>query len=111
MEEVLPKLWITQTPGFLEAYYDKPGIFLDPQIRDVKAEVDWEVENASALRRFHTLLVRIREAAGKEISGCVEVSWQGSGPLEITKAVPEDGALRRALPPDLAEIWRGKLEG
>jgi hypothetical protein len=109
MEDMLPKLWITQTPGFLEAYYDKPGVFLDPQIRDVKPDVEgWEKENASALRRFHAVLTRIQDIVGDELSGCVEVSWQGSGPLKITRAVPEDGKLRRAFPADILEKWRAK---
>lgn len=108
MEDILPKLWVTQTPGFLEAYYDKPGLFLDPQIRDVKSDVErWEKENASALRRFHAVLTRIRDVVGDEIRGCVEVSWQGSGPLKITRAVPgDDGRVRQALPAELAELWR-----
>lgn len=111
MEDMLPKLWVTQTPGFLEVYYDKPGLFLDPQIRDVKPDIDkWERENASALRKFHSVLTRIRDVVGNDISGRVEVSWQGSGPLKITKAVAESGEVKRALPMDLAEQWRAKLD-
>ncbi len=111
MQDMLPKFWITQTPGFLEAYYDKPGVFLDPQISDVKPEVDgWEKENGTALKRFHAVLMRIRDIVSNADNGCVEVSWQGSGPLKITQALPEDGELRRALPVDLVELWRGKLE-
>jgi hypothetical protein len=110
MKDMIPKLWITQTPGFLEANYDKPGIFLDPQIRDVKSDVDkWEKENASALSRFHAVLARIRDVVGEAVIGCVEVSWQGSGPLKITEALPENGVMRRALPVDLVEQWRAKL--
>jgi hypothetical protein len=111
MEDMLPRLWITQTPGFLEVYYDKPGIFLDPQIRDVKPDIEkWEKENASALGRFHAVLTRIRDVIGDVENGCVEVSWQGSGPLKITQALPEDGKVKRALPADLAEQWRAKLD-
>jgi hypothetical protein len=110
MEDTLPKLWITQTPGFLEANYYEAGVFVDPQIRDVRSDVDrWEKENASALSRFHAVLTRIRDVVGDADNGCVEVSWQGSGPLKITKAVLEGGEVRRALPMDLAELWCAKL--
>jgi hypothetical protein len=71
---------------------------------------NWEKQNAFALRRFHAVLVRIRQVVGEESSGCVEVSWQGFGPLKITKAVPTGGVLRRALPAELAEVWKGKLD-
>jgi hypothetical protein len=111
MEDILPRLWITQTPEFLEANYNKPGIFLDPQIRDVKPDiVRWEKENASALSRFHTVLTRIRDVIGDANNGCVEVSWQGSGPLKITKAEIESGEVRGALPMDLAEQWSASLD-
>lgn len=111
MEDMLPKLWITQTPGFLEANYYEAGVFLDPQIRDVKSDVDrWERENASALSRFHAVLTRIRDVVGGAENGCVEVSWEGSGPLKITKAVMVDGQVKRALPVDLVEQWRAKLD-
>jgi hypothetical protein len=111
MEDMLPKLWVTQTPGFLEANYYEAGVFVDPQIRDVKEDLDrWEKENASALSRFHAVLKRIRDVVGDAENGCVEVSWQGSGPLKITEAVTEDGEVRKALPTDLAEQWRAKLD-
>lgn len=85
MEDILPRLWITQTPNFLEAYYDQPGIFLNPKIRSVKPEVGmWERNNSAALSRFHAVLTRIRDIVGDSETGCVEVSWQGSGPLKIT---------------------------
>jgi hypothetical protein len=107
MEDILPRLWITQTPGFLEAYYNQPGMFLNPQIRDVKPEIDkWEKKNASALSIFHAVLNRVQDVVRDSDSGCMEVSWQGSGPLKITEALPKDGVIRRALPPDLAEKWR-----
>lgn len=111
MEDMLPKLWLTQTPGFLEASYYEAGVFLDPQIRDVKADLDrWEKENASDLSKFHAVLTRVRDAVGDEENGCAEVSWQGSGPLKITKALVKAGMVKRALPMDLTELWQATLD-
>jgi hypothetical protein len=106
LEKFLPRLWIAQIPGFVEAYYDKPGVFEDPHVRNVKAEVDeWENRNAIPLARLRASMERIRDIVTDAQYGCAQVSWDGLGPLKVTAADPEGGELRLALPSDLVRRW------
>jgi len=102
MEDILPRLWPNQTPKFLLAYHES-GLFNKPKITTVREDIlKWEQDNSNDLARFHALVRRIvdvvRDADGQQY----EISWDGQGPLCITKQVVEG---RNALPADLSELW------
>jgi hypothetical protein len=102
MDEILPRLWVNQTPKFLVAYH-RFGLFHNPVVSDVRQEVlRWQKENSSLLGRFHALVKRIVDAVRDSDNMQVEVSWDGQGPLCITKQIGEE---RRALPHDLRRLW------
>ena len=102
MEDILPRLWLNQTPKFLLAYHES-GLFNKPKVITVREDIlKWEQDNSNDLARFHALVRRIvdvvRDADGQQY----EISWDGQGPLCITKQVVEG---RNALPADLSELW------
>ena len=102
MEDILPRLWLNQTPKFLLAYHES-GLFNKPKITTVREDIlKWEQDNSNDLARFHALVKRmvdvVRDADGQQY----EISWDGQGPLCITKQVVEG---RNALPADLSELW------
>lgn len=105
MEEILPRLWVNQTSKFLIAYH-KFGVFDDPKVKDVRQQVlDWESRNSDLLARFHAVIKRIVDAVRDSKDQQCEVSWDGEGPLRITKQI---GGGRRALPSDVVqsfELW------
>jgi hypothetical protein len=101
MNEILPRLWLNQTSKFLIAYH-KWGLFHKPKVNDVRHEViRWEVDNSALLSRFHALVKRIVDLIRDSDQQQCEVSWDGQGPLLVTKQLGEG---RRALPPDLLQV-------
>jgi hypothetical protein len=107
MNEILPRLWLNQTSKFLLAYHQY-GRFNRPEVKDVKQSVlDWEKNNSSLLGRFHAVLRRIVDVARDSDEQQLEVSWDGKGPLMITKQV---GQGRRALIPELHGLWDDAAE-
>jgi len=102
MGEILPRLWMNQTPNFLLAYH-RYGLFNKPTVKDVRSEIkNWETENASTLGKFHAILKRIVDTVRESDVHQVEVSWDGQGPLRITEQLGEG---RRALPLNLCSHW------
>ena len=100
MNEILPRLWVNQTPKFLIAYH-KFGLFDKPEIKDVRQDVlGWERDNRALLARFHGLLKRIVDVVRDSEKQQCEVYWDGQGPLCITEQVGEG---KRALPSDLVQ--------
>ncbi|KAF7956949.1 hypothetical protein EAE96_004273 [Botrytis aclada] len=102
MEEILPRLWVNQTPNFLIAYH-KYGVFDNPQVSNVKDKVlEWERGHSTLLSKFHVLLKRILEVIQDSKDDRVEISWDGKGPLRVTKRIGEGN---RVLPLDLLKKW------
>jgi len=102
MEEILPRLWLNQTPNFLIAYHDL-GLFTKPKVIPVRDDVlKWQQNNSNDLARFHALVKRIVDVVRDSESRQFEISWDGKGPLCITKQVIEG---RNALPADLSALW------
>lgn len=101
MNEILPRLWVNQTPKSLIAYHQF-GLFDKPKVKDVRQEViRWENDNPALLARFQALVKRIVDVVRDSDQQQCEVSWDGQGPLFITKQI---GQVRRALPPDLVHL-------
>ncbi|OBT68860.1 hypothetical protein VE03_02065 [Pseudogymnoascus sp. 23342-1-I1] len=102
MEEILPRLWLNQTSKFLLAYHSR-GLFNKPKVEDVQELViSWQKDNSALLGRFHAVLRRIVDVVRDSDEQQLEVSWDGRGPLLITKQV---GKGRRALPSNLCNLW------
>ncbi|KFY19857.1 hypothetical protein V491_04163 [Pseudogymnoascus sp. VKM F-3775] len=102
MEEILPRLWLNQTSKFLLAYH-RYGLFDQPEVKDVRhLVIGWQKDNSGLLGRFHAILRRIVDVVRDSDEQQLEVSWDGQGPLLITKQV---GKGRRALPSDLRKLW------
>jgi hypothetical protein len=101
MNEILPRLWVNQTSKFLIAYHQS-GLFDKPEVKDVRQDViRWENGNSTLLARFHALVKRIVDVVRDSDQQQYEVSWDGQGPLRITKQIGEG---KRALPPDLMHL-------
>jgi hypothetical protein len=101
MNEILPRLWVNQTSKFLIAYHQF-GLFDEPKVKDVRQEViRWENDNSALLARFHALVKRIVDVVRDSDQQQCEVSWDGQGPLCVTKQIGEG---RRALPSDLVHL-------
>jgi hypothetical protein len=102
IEELIPRLWVNQTPNFLIAYHEY-GLFDRPKVSDVKQQVlDWEKRNTGLLGRYHAIVKRILDIVRDSDDRQVEVSWDGKGPLRITKQI-EPG--NRVLPAELLDRW------
>lgn len=102
MEEILPRLWVNQTSKFLLAYH-RYGMFDNPEVDDVRQLVlNWQKVNSGLLGRFHAVIKRIVDVVRDSEEQQVEASWDGQGPLLITKQIGEG---RRALPSELHHHW------
>jgi hypothetical protein len=102
MEEIFPRLWVNQTSKFLIAYH-KFGVFDNPRVEDVRERVlEWESSNSALVARFHATVKRIVDVIRDSGDQQCEVSWDGQGPLRITKQIGEG---RRALPSSIVQSF------
>ncbi len=106
MDDVLPRLWVNQTPNFIIAYH-KSGDFSDPQIQHVRPKIlAWEAANAKVLGRLQAILRDIKDQANSLDLNSFEISRTGTGPLHLRKQVGDN---KRAMPSALSADW--KLRG
>lgn len=104
MADILPRLWVSQTPNFIIGYH-KFGLFEDVQVRAVHEEIQtWQENNQDPLNRLSAVIYRIIEIAKSCEGQGIEVSRFGSGDLQIRKL--HDGNWH-ALPSDLSRKWAG----
>ena len=102
MADILPRLWVNQTSKFLIAYH-KFGLFDQPKVEDVRQHVlNWESGNSALLARFHAVVKRLVDVVRDSEDQQCEASWDGQGPLRITKQIREG---RRALPSDIVQSF------
>lgn len=102
MSEILPRLWMNQTPNFLLAYHQF-GLFSRPEVKDVREDINkWWVHNTATLGIFHSVIKRIMDTVRDAGKQQMEVSWDGDGPLRITEQIGEG---RRALPENMCSHW------
>ncbi|OJJ65844.1 hypothetical protein ASPBRDRAFT_139316 [Aspergillus brasiliensis CBS 101740] len=69
VQEVLPQLWVSQTPNLVRAYH-KNGVFAPPKVENVVAEIKrWEESHREDLRRlgslFKKLIDIVKRSGGK----------------------------------------------
>jgi hypothetical protein len=101
MTEVLPQLWISQTPNLAVAYYSK-GVFNNVKIQDMTAEILWwEAASRGDLGRLAGLLSNIIGAVRRSSDCQAVVEYTGGSSLRI---VAGDG--KPALPDDLFARWK-----
>ena len=105
MEEVYPRLWVSQTQKFIIAYHNS-GQFNDIQVRDLGDSIhDWEKRNKDLLHRFNTILHQLIGFAKQSECHKLEVRRIAMGPLQIRR---QDEDCWNALPPDLKAKWAGR---
>jgi len=102
MKELLPRVWVTQTPNFIIGYH-KAGYFDDVRVQDVSGKVrEWEAKNGELLGRLQATIRRIVEVVKSSAGQRLEVCRVGSGQLQIRKHVDAEWS---ALPPHLKDAW------
>ncbi|KAF9883438.1 hypothetical protein FE257_003482 [Aspergillus nanangensis] len=97
VQEVLPQLWISETPKLVRAYHRNGGVFMDPQVEDVTPDIKrWEEAHQNDLRGLAALIKTIINVA-RECGGYAIVKYADGGDhLGVWKA-----GGRRMLPDDL----------
>lgn len=96
MQEVLPQLWVSQTPKLVRAYH-KQGLFAVPKVEDVTCEMKrWEETHQADPRRLATLIKKITNVVkANGGAGVVKydidqddklIIWQADG----KESLPED---------------------
>lgn len=59
LEEIIPQLWVSQTPKLVRAYHSK-GLFREPKVEDMTADIkEWEEGNQKDLTKLAALMGRI----------------------------------------------------
>ncbi|GFG19228.1 geranylgeranyl pyrophosphate synthetase [Aspergillus udagawae] len=59
IQEVLPRLWVSQTPNLVRAYH-KNGVFTAPKVERVVTEIkEWEESHGEDLRRLSSLFKKL----------------------------------------------------
>lgn len=107
MTDIIPRLWISQTPTLVVGFHDR-GLFEDIRVQDVRQKInEWEADNAEELGQLASLLRELVELARASKTN-LELCRSESGPLEIRRLADEG---LEALPPDLKARWVGEPEG
>lgn len=105
MEEVYPRLWVSQITKFIIAYHNS-GKFNDIRVQDLGDSIhDWEKRNRELLHRFNTVLHQLIDFAKQPERHKIEVRRIATGPLQIRRL---DDDYWSALPPDLKAKWAGR---
>ncbi|KAG6171082.1 hypothetical protein E4U51_000276 [Claviceps purpurea] len=99
--EVAPKLWVSQTPQFVQAFHLR-GQFGTPGVRDVRAGIrEWERGNQKNLRTLGALIGKIMTVM-KGCGGRAILRYDvSSASLIISRDEEESGM----LPADLYSKW------
>lgn len=101
MTEVLPQLWISQTPKLAVGYYSK-GVFNNVKAQDMTAEILWwEAASQGDLGRLAGLLSNVICAVRRSSNRQAVVEYTGGSSLRV---VAGDG--KPALPDDLYAKWK-----
>ena len=102
MEEVYPRLWVSQIPKFIIAYHNS-GQFDDIRVQDLGDSIhDWEKRNRELLHRFNAVLHQLVGLAKQPDCHKIEVRRIAAGPLQIRR---QNEDCWSALPPDLKAKW------
>lgn len=103
IQEVLPQLWVSQTPNLVRAYHER-GSFERPEVEDVTHELnEWEEGQQKNLERLAALIKKIINVV-KKSGGRAEIKYDRlSDKLIVKKA---DGG--RILPDDLYSKFDGR---
>lgn len=101
MAEVLPQLWISQTPNLAVGYHSE-GCFNNVQVRDMTAEIlRWETESEGDLGRLVGLLREIISVVKRLRDRRAVVEYTGGSSIQIVA-----GDEKPALPDDLYAMWK-----
>ncbi|KAG6049240.1 hypothetical protein E4U39_006335 [Claviceps sp. Clav50 group G5] len=99
--EVAPKLWVSQTPKFVQAFHLR-GQFGTPGVRDVRAGIrEWERDNQKNLRTLGALIGKIITVM-KECEGRAILRYDVSSASLIISRDEGDSGM---LPADLYSKW------
>ena len=105
MEEIYPRLWLSQIPNFIVAYH-RSGKFEEPQHQELQSDLkEWETKNQKLICQFIAVLHRLIDMAKKSKDQRIEVHRNGLGPLEV-RDLPNSSW--SALPHDLKAKWTGQ---
>ncbi|KAF2472327.1 uncharacterized protein BDR25DRAFT_324271 [Lindgomyces ingoldianus] len=106
MDEIVPQLWVSQTPKLVRAYHTK-GTFQRPEVEDMAGEIRiWEAGNQSNLKKLAALIHTIIDVV-KGCGGHAVVNYDIKGDKLVVLQV--EG--RRMLPEDFKVAWRDTLCG
>lgn len=98
--DVAPQLWVSQTPKLVRAYHRK-GMFQEPEVEDVTADIKrWEEDNHEHLRKLAALMNKILGVA-KELGGSRIMRYDATEDKLVISKVVE----KKMLPGDLYSKW------
>lgn len=107
MADILPRLWVSQTPNFIIGYH-KFGLFKDIKVLAVQKDIqEWEENQQDSLNLLNAVVHRIIEIAKSCKGHGLEISRIGTGDLLIRHLL--DGEWH-ALPSDLSRKWAAASE-
>lgn len=102
MQEAAAQLWVSQTPKLVRAYH-RQGIFQNPRVEDVMAEITkWEKTNQAHLRRLAGLITEILAVVKERCKGGSAVLKYDA--LRDALVISAAGD-KKMLPGDLYRKW------
>lgn len=103
MSEVAPQLWASQTPKLVRAYHSK-GIFQEPRVEDVTAQIKrWEQERQDDLRTLAALVRKLLDVVARECKGPATVTYDAGRDRLVVRKL---GGGKKMLPEDLYSKWK-----
>ncbi|KAG9228956.1 hypothetical protein BJ875DRAFT_524765 [Amylocarpus encephaloides] len=100
IQEILPQLWVSQTPKLVRAYHQK-GTFQTPVVEDIAATVKcWETQHQNDLGKLAALIKKIINLV-KECGGNAVLKYTVEGDKLVLSKVER----KEMLPKDLYSKW------
>lgn len=106
IQEVLPQMWVSQTPNLVRAYHQN-GWFEQPKVEDISSEIrKWEEDHQSDLKKLAALMKKIIKMV-KESGGDAVVKYDN----QSDKLVIWGADQKKMLPDNLYTRWDKKNSG
>lgn len=105
MEDVLPQLWVSQTPRLAVGYYAMGGVFANVKVQDMTDKIAfWEAASRGELEKLASLLRNVISTVRKSGAGQAVVECTGGSSLQVVS-----GHGKPALPDKLYRRLKVKV--
>ncbi|TID18521.1 putative geranylgeranyl pyrophosphate synthetase protein [Venturia nashicola] len=110
--DIVPQMWVSQTPRLVAGYFDADGWFKRIECNDMTSKIqEWEKNNENSIQQLVALIKWIRENVQNVEGKRGTVRFDGGNVIKIMGLEPEATALEPHLPGMRMALNRTAMRG